>query len=530
MDFNKVLASNSKRFRKAVFRFPDRDVGFTYRELLDRSGRYCGLYRRRGLTPGTRVALWMGNVPEYALAFTAALRMGLVAVPVSVYEKIDKVSDVCRCSDCALMLYDSGNRFVRSALEKAEAIPEGWLDVADFEAAGGLLLPPAEDAADCAYDWSYDETYCILHSSGSTGARKAVCKTLSHTFGSRSTLRLLRFFLRLIQPFDRSNLFSVCPWYHTVGCILMLLTLSGGHYRQTVTEYFNPVHVARYLSTEKPNLWLGTATMLYRVCCANPDPELAFPGVVLSAGEALSSNILQTLSRQKGCRLLLSFYGITELGVISSLGAPLGPLPLRHRLTLALLHGFGLVGRPDASDSRADLSSDLGTISRDMDIRIRDDAGRLLPDGEAGEIFVKKAGAQRVYLNQDRPTDEVSSGDVGYKRGRQLFLLGRKKELIIRSGENIIPSEIEEQLLKCPGVEDAVVFGVPSPDHGEDVCACIQTAGAPDPEAIQAHLRDSLPRFMVPQYYLFREDFPCNASGKTDRKRIAAESRASLGL
>ena len=531
MDFHRLLVTCSKRIHTPAFRFPDRDVSITYRELLDLSGVYCGLYRRLGLVPGDRVALWMGSVPEYVLAFTAALRMGLVAVPLSVYEQWDKVCSVCDACGCALMLYDGNNRYIRATLEKADALPANWLDVSSFASDNAIRLPPDEAAADCAWDWDLEDTYCILHSSGSTGERKSIRMTVVSTFGKKSAMRGMRlmFYLlrKLVPPFDR---FISSPFYHAAGNYMLMLVLSGCYFKLVAQEYFNPVHTARYLAQEQPTAWMGTATMFYRICCANPAGSLVYPMVITASGEAVSDNMLRTFSEQEGCQLLLSYYGTTELGRISSLICPIGRTTLRTRISCFLSDLLDFGGMAEKPGKRTDHSKELGKISKTVEIDVRGEDGRSLPDGEVGEIFGRKAGSRRVYLDQERPEEWISTGDVGYRRGRRLYLLGRKKELIIRSGENIIPSEIEEQLLKCPGVEDAVVFGVPSPDHGEDVCACIQTAGAPDLEAIQAHLRDSLPRFMLPQHYLFREDFPYNATGKTDRKRIAAESRASLGL
>ena len=531
MDFNRMLSSHAKHFHAPVLRFADRDLSMTCRDLLDWSGSYCGLYLANHITPGSRIGLWMGNVPEYALAYTAALRMGAVTVPLSVYEAFGKAASAADGCGCGLLLYDSRNRHVRAQLEKAGPLPGHWLDVAAFPSGGGVLLPPYSAGETCAYDWDMQEEYCILHSSGSTGARKAIRKTVASTLGNRHVVRGLRLMIRALRAITPLDLCNVCPWYHNTGNLMLLLTLCGGRYKQIVTEYFNPVHTARYLERERPVIWLGTATMLYRVCCADPARETVFPSIIFSSGEVLSDHVLRTLSAQRGCRLLLSFYGTTELGILSTLQYAFGNPPLRYRLILFLLRCFDLGGPPDAAVERRPFSSCLGLISKSVDVRVCGADGRVLPDGEEGEIFAKKRKVQGVYLDRTQPEDYISTGDLGYKLGRQLYLLGRKKELIIRSGEKIIPSEIEELLLACPGVADAVVCAVPSPDHGEDVCACLQPGDPPpDLEAVRARLRDCLPCFMQPQHYLLRDSFPCNASGKTDRKRVAAEAKAALGL
>ena len=531
MDYNKVLSSGAKRYRGPVLRFADRDLSLTYGDLLDLSGPYCALYREKGLSAGSRVALWMGNVPEYVLAYVAALRMGVVTVPLSVYERLDRVQSAADACGCGLLLYDSRNRHVRDALGAAP-VPDGWMDAAAFAGDCAVSLPPYPAGETFAYDWGTDEEYCIMHSSGSTGQRKAIRKTIVSTLGNMHTVRALRLMIgllrRLLPPFD---LYNVCPFYHNTGNCMLMLVLTGMYFKQIVTENFNPLHAAQYLARERPNVWLGTASMLYRVCCANPAADLVYPSMIITMGEALSDNVIRTLSAQKGSELLMSFYGTTEAGYISSLICPLGKQSLRFRVISRLLLRLDLGGMADAPGTRTDHSSELGRISKGVEVVVRGEDGTPLPDGAVGEIVVKKEGAQRVYLDAESQADGLSTGDLGYKRGRKLYLLGRKKELIIRSGENIIPSEIEELLLACPGVADAVVCGVPSPDHGEDVCACLQPGDPPpDLEAVRAQLRDCLPGFMQPQHYLIRDSFPCNASGKTDRRRVAAEAKAALGL
>ena len=158
--------------------------------------------------------------------------------------------------------------------------------------------------------------------------------------------------------------------------------------------------------------------------------------------------------------------------------------------------------------------------------------GAPLPVGERGEVAVRSPSVMRGYRGQSETTHAVvdrdgwlPTGDVGYLDGDgYLFLVDRKKELIIRSGYNVYPREVEEVLSSCPGVLEAAVVGVPDDDHGEEVVALVVPAqpGGLDPEAVKAFARERLAGYKSPRHVFLVTEFPEGS----DREDIKARHRS----
>jgi acyl-CoA synthetase (AMP-forming)/AMP-acid ligase II len=164
-----------------------------------------------------------------------------------------------------------------------------------------------------------------------------------------------------------------------------------------------------------------------------------------------------------------------------------------------------------------------------VDVAIMDERGTLLPTGATGEVVVRGDNVTRGYLNN--PTANAAAfsdgwfrtGDVGVlDEGGYLTLVGRLKELINRGGEKISPVEVDEALLSCPGVTDAVAFGVADEKYGEVVAAAVVLAAGTTPDAVLAHVGEHLAAFKVPQVLHVVDAIPKTATGKIQRRVVAA--------
>jgi long-chain acyl-CoA synthetase len=183
--------------------------------------------------------------------------------------------------------------------------------------------------------------------------------------------------------------------------------------------------------------------------------------------------------------------------------------------------------------SSADTLAKPGTVGRAVagaELRILDDAGKILPVGEVGEIFTRFAELpdftyhnqpeQRAAIDRD---GFITSGDVGYlDADGYLFLCDRKRDMVISGGVNIYPAEIEAVLLRMAGVQDCAVFGIPDAEFGERLMAVVEASENSDlaPAEIEAHLKQHLAGYKVPRIIEMGRNLPREDSGKIFKRRL----------
>ena len=187
-------------------------------------------------------------------------------------------------------------------------------------------------------------------------------------------------------------------------------------------------------------------------------------------------------------------------------------------------HREALIGNPERLKS-------IGRPSMGVELRICDEEGASQPPGEVGEVVTRGGTAMSGYWGLPEETARtlrdgwIFSGDLGYQDEQgYVYLAGRKKQMIIRGGENIYPAEVERVLIEAPGVRDCVVLGLPDATWGEIVVAVVVTdRPPPSPQAIIGHCRRSLASFRCPERIVYRDELPYNAAGKVLRHVLEAE-------
>jgi fatty-acyl-CoA synthase len=182
----------------------------------------------------------------------------------------------------------------------------------------------------------------------------------------------------------------------------------------------------------------------------------------------------------------------------------------------------------------------VGRVQPHLEVKIVDGDGRIVPVGTAGELCTRGYSVMRGYWKDDERTREsidaagwMHSGDLatidaeGYAN-----IVGRVKDMLIRGGENVYPREIEEYLLRHPGIQDAQVFGVPDPKYGEEVCAWVvpRRGHALDEDAVRDFCKGQIAHYKVPRYVRIVEQFPLTATGKAQKFEMRKAMIAELGL
>jgi acyl-CoA synthetase (AMP-forming)/AMP-acid ligase II len=305
------------------------------------------------------------------------------------------------------------------------------------------------------------------------------------------------------------------PMFH-VGALAIVGGLHARGATVVLQRQFDAAEAARLIPTERITV-LHLAPVMLKALLDEADDRAGMGSVrtvVYSAAPMTTSTLRRALAVLPAAGFL-NLYGQTEV-IVSGLPRE--------------LHAI------DGQDA-TDLLSSVGFPFPGTRVRVVDDDGHDVPAGEPGEIVVRSPSMFRGYW-QDQAATEATlrngwchTGDVGRMDGRGLlYLVDRKKDVIISGGENVYSPEVEDALSAVDGVAACAVVGVPDDRWGEAVCAVVvPTAGAsPTLEALQDGVRQRLARYKVPRRLELLPDLPVLASGKVDKKRLRAELAAGV--
>ncbi len=448
---------------------------------------------------------------------------------------------ICADTQCELVFADS--RYIRSqdAIDATRAAGIRVIDVfSDWENGEKICLPRVKSVpprGELRYDIALDDVIVMAHTSGSTGRNKCVRKSMKSYFGKKGYCAAFRHAILAADYIAHLSVINVSPWYHNTGMYMLLLCVCGAAVTEVTITKYSPVLFAKVLNEFKCLICIATPTMVYRACKTCGEGErLRLPNIAMLSGEAMGEQVFRTIEIQKNIQVIYYAYGTTETGIIAVALYKLKRLPLWLSAAAGLLQRAGWIGEIYAREMGIeDLTSLLGEICRNAEVVIwNEEADGVCADGVSGEICVKTTTQMKAYGDGRKNSAYcwihgeryIRTGDVGYKKGKLLYLAGRKKRLIIRSGVNIVPGDIEKYVEGYEGVNAVVVCAVPNTAYGEDICVCIESAYEEvDLESVKEKLDKELPKYMRPQYYMKWREFPVNASGKIDIRQIEKQAR-----
>ena len=472
----------------------------------DRSVSFAGMQRAiaakarqlgaQGVAPGERVFLLGWNSPEWIANFWACLRIGAVPVLANTWWSAAELATAMDALQPVATLADA------QAVAKLPAgAPTAPWAIDTGEPGAVEALPLRAGAPD------ESETALIIFTSGTSGQPKAV--VLSH----RAVLARLQMTLHVtkklphqIDPAAHDITLITGPLFHVGGMQTLLRAFVVGETLVLPRGRFDTGEVLELIERHRIKRWNAVPTMVSRL--------LDDPGVATRELASLQS--------------------------ISIGGAPVHrELMERIRTRLPSVNpriptGYGLTengGQATAASGTQDVAL-LGSTGRPLScVEVKFLPHADLPDGE---ILLRSPTQMSGYFGiDDSPIDQdgwLHTGDLGRLDDKgNLWITGRCKDMIIRGGENIAPAAIEAALMAIAGVAEAVVFGVPHADLGEEVMAIVVAEGECTVEQLQAELRGKVSSFAVPsRWRVQREPLPTNHTGKIDKKAISAQARAQL--
>ena len=469
---------------------------FSFREIDDLAGRMAGGFAARGLKAGDRVVLHLPNGWQWVVAYHAIARLGGVVVPANFLLSAEEVAYITEDSEASALICPADRRaafttrariFTLGAAPDAEELT-GLLD-------GAYMLP---------VERSPDDLFTIGYTSGTTGRPKGATMTHGGLFASLAGTATLH-----VRHAGDAVLTSL-PFPHVYGNIVMNACFLVGA-RLITTPRFDAGEALRLIAAEKATLFEGVPTMFYQML-AHPDiadADLSSLTRCTVGGQTMPIAKIDAVTGRFGCPLL-ELWGMTEVA---------GP---------AVSHSPYWSPRPGS----------IGLPMPGLEARIAnlEDRSLTAAPGSPGELLVRGAMVTKGYWRNEVATREtidadgwLSTGDVarvdddGY-----IFIVDRKKDMIITAGYNVYPAELEQVIAMHPAVAMVAVAGIADEEKGELAQAFVvrHRAVTLNEEDLLSHCRKHLASYKIPRRVIFVEDLPKNSTGKVLRRNLRGAAPA----
>lgn len=506
--------------------FSDRDLRWTFKVFNDRVDRLAKGLMTIGVKKGTHVGIWASNVPDWVTMFYACSKIGAITITVNTNFKKYEAEDLMRKSDMEVLCiidHEKENNFLDMTykiLPELKTQERGELHSEKLPHMKNVIFLGSEphrgmftvyelmtrgwSVPEVEYQKAKDSCNCkdpinIQYTSGTTGFPKGA--TLSH-FGICNNGYLTGVHLN----FSQDTRLCICvPLFHCFGLVLGILNCVVHGCTMVIVERFDPLLVLACIHKEKCTSLYGVPTM-YISMLNHPMFDI-FDLTSLHAGimaGALCPVPLMKEVESKMHMIVTSEYGLTEAS-------------------------------PGMTQSRWDDPAEVRfhTVGREFEhceVKVLDSEGNECPIGVEGEMCNRGYNNMLGYYNDPEATallidqnNWLHSGDLGFKDENGNFrITGRIKDMIIRGGENIYPSEIETFIQTMPEVKIVQVVGIPSKKYGECVGAFIMLKeGCKLHESdVKDYCKDQIARYKIPKYIFFVNEFPLTGSGKIQKFKL----------
>lgn len=482
------------------------DAGtLSYSQLWSRCVRLADALHRLGIGPGERIAISLPNCAAYIELYQAAALLGAAVVPLNHRFIADEMAYILEHSGARAIVYDgSSAATVDAALQR---ISSGGLtrivvaEVLEKLPAGQFTYEALITQSD-AKNWPVsmaDPAACYFqgYTSGTTGFPKGCVNPLREFTDCLRRLRLIYG----ITPEDVELV--VAPLFHEAPALFALThVMCGG--TLIVSADATPASIFGLIQKHKPTWTFMVPTMWASLVNSGliGQYDISSLHTLISGGSALHTHTKDALIAAFPCAQLNEFYGGTEVGLVTNLSS---------------------------NDQQRKVRS-VGKPVQGMLVELRDELGHLVPVGQVGEIYIGGSIIIREYFRNPEATARsldangfFTLGDMGrFDDEGYLYVVDRKKDMIISGGENIFPNDIEDVLYLHPEVHMVAVVGAPDERWGEVVVAAVVKHAGSDmsEEQLLAHCKEHLSHFKVPKRIEFRSELPLSAVGKILRREV----------
>ena len=514
------------------------DRWMSYKEVDDLSAALGAWLQSQGLEPGARVAIMLPNLPQFSVTMAGILRAGYTCVNVNpLYTPRELEHQLCDSGATTIVILENFATTLTEILAKTPikrivlatmgdllgAVYGKWITFAvrnlkkivpaySFSTANGLQVTPFNQAIAAGKRMTLkpakstlDSIAFLQYTGGTTGLSKGA--VLTHRNIVAAVLQGEAWFtpaMGRVGDVSKINSIAALPLYHIFALNLSLLSIRWGAYMTLVP---NPRDFTGFVKVlkKRPFHMLPAVNTLFNALLQHPDfKTVDFSNLCVSqaGGMAASEGTAKNWLAVTGCPMIEG-WGMSETVAMGTNN------PVNNK------EFTGTIGLP------------LPSIS----IAIKNEAGEDVPQGESGEICIKGPNVMTGYYNQPEENKQAftsdgyfKTGDVGIMDERGYTkIVDRLKDMIIVSGFNVFPNELENAVSLCPGVLECAVIGVPDEKAGEAIKLFIIKKDANlSEEDVKAYCRQNLTGYKMPKYIVFRDDLPKTNVGKILRRELRA--------
>ncbi len=533
-------------FDRTVARFPQRDalivrhqgLRYTWSELAEAVDRCARAFIALGLQPGERLGIWSPNCAEWCITQFASAKVGAILVNINPAYRLSELEYALKQSGCRWLICADSFKTSDYHAMLGELLPE--LAPSATGALHSHMLPElrgvislGKQPADGMLGWQrlqamadevgpeqlrersellqFDEPINLQYTSGTTGFPTGA--TLSH-FNILNNGFMVGESLGLTE---QDRLVIPVPLYHCFGMVMGNLgCLTHGSAMIYPSAAFEPLAALQAVAEERATALYGVPTMFIAML-DHPERdgfELSSLRTGIMAGATCPIEVMKRVIAEMHMSEVQIAYGMTETSPVSTQTGP--------------------------SDDLERRVTSVGRTQPQLESKIVDEHGRIVPRGQIGELCTRGYSVMLGYWNNPDATREAIDGarwmhtgdlavmdDEGY-----IKIVGRNKDMIIRGGENVYPREIEEFLFTHPAVADVQVIGVPDQKYGEEIVAWVKLhpGQAVEGETLREFCKGRIAHFKIPRHVKFVDDFPMTISGKVQKFRMREISVVELGI
>ena len=537
--FSEVLDTMVMEFPdQLAFKYTTLDYTRTYTQFRDDVDNFARSLIALGVKPGSHVAVWATNVPQWYIAFWAVTKIGGVLVTMNTAYKIHEAEYLLNQSDTHTLITIDGYRDSHYNEIIAELCPEletrkqgeplhakrlpflrnvitvGYSQkgcITWEEACALAETVPLEEVSRRAAEVDVNDVCNMQYTSGTTGFPKGVMLTHYNIVNNGKCIG------------DRMDLSTAdrmmiqVPMFHCFGMVLaMTATMTHGGTLLPL-PYFSPKPSLACINEERITCFHGVPTMFIAMLehedFAKTDFSYMRTGIM--AGSPCPISVMQEVVNKMNMKEITIVYGQTE-------ASP----------------GCTMSSTDDSIEVRV---STVGRNLPEIECKIVDpDTGEELPDNVTGEFVARGYNIMKGYYKMPEATaaaiDEngwLHTGDLACRTPEGNYMItGRLKDMIIRGGENIYPKEIEEFIYTHPSVKDVQVIGIPDEQYGEEIMACIILKEGEEMtvEEMKKYIMDHMAKHKVPKYIDFVDSFPMNVAGKILKYKMREDAIERLKI